>query len=118
MQGMSIKKIIDNPNAKWRDGVYYQYYEYPNIHNVPPHEGVRSDRYKLINFYKNDGFNLFDLETDPNEMQDLSNNPEYQDVMKEMKRKLAQLRKQYDLPPLDKTPIEPKLRGPSYPLSN
>ena len=65
MQGKSLRKALTDPQAKWREGVYYHYYEYPNIHNIPPHEGVRTKRYKLINFYMNDGFNLFDLENDP-----------------------------------------------------
>lgn len=116
MQGMSMKRIIEDPKAEWRDGVYYHYYEYPNIHNVPPHEGVRTGRYKLINFYKNDGFNLFDLKNDPNELKDLSKDPEHKQLLQRMKRKLAQLREQYELPQLDTTHIEPELRAPSYPL--
>ena len=118
MQGMSFKKILDDPDAEWRDGVYYHYYEYPNIHNVPPHEGIRTDRYKLINFYKNDGYNLFDLKNDPNELNDLSKNPEHQKILQRMKRKLAGLRKQYEVPPLDTSYVEPVLRAPSYPSEN
>ncbi len=114
MQGESLKTIIDNPQAPWREDVYYHYYEYPNIHNVPPHEGVRTDRYKLINFYKHDGYNLFDLKTDPNEMIDLSNHPKYTKVMEQMKKRLAALRKQYDVPPLDTSKVKAVLREPSY----
>jgi arylsulfatase A-like enzyme len=118
MQGRSLKPIINDSNARWRTSIYYHYYEYPNIHNVPPHEGIRTDRYKLINFYKNDGFNLFDLKNDPSELTDLSNTPEYCDILQQMKRRLADLRKQYDVPPLDATKVEPKLREPAYPLKH
>jgi len=116
MQGTSLKKLLKNSEEKWREGIYYHYYEYPNIHNVPPHEGVRTGRYKLINFYKNDGYNLFDLEADPNELKDLSKNIEYQKIMKQMIQKLAKLRRQYDVPPLDLSKIEPILRKPSIAL--
>lgn len=114
LQGKSLKSIIENPDSEWRESVYYHYYEYPNIHNVPPHEGVRTGRYKLINFYKNDGYNLFDLEQDPHELKDLSRSPEYADVLESMKSKLAGLRKELQVPPLDKTKIKPVLRPLQY----
>jgi arylsulfatase A-like enzyme len=116
MQGESLKRILIDPEAEWREDIYYHYYEYPNIHNVPPHEGVRNGRYKLINFYKHDGYNLFDLETDPHELKDLSTNPECQEVMQKMKRRLSELRKQYDVPLLDTDKVDAVLRAPSYPL--
>ena len=53
VQGKSFfKQLSGIPNNEWRQSMYYHYYEYPNIHNVPPHEGIRTARYKLINFYK------------------------------------------------------------------
>jgi len=50
-------------------------------------------------FYSNDGFNLFDLEKDPNEMQSVHDNPEYAAVLADMKKCLEEMRVQYDLPP-------------------
>jgi arylsulfatase A-like enzyme len=100
-QGRSLKPIFDTPDAAWRSGIYYHYYMYPNAFNIPPHEGIRTERYKLINFYRNDGFNLFDLKNDPNELNDLSKDPEYGSILAQMKTELAALRKQYDVPPLD-----------------
>jgi arylsulfatase A-like enzyme len=67
---------------------------------VAAHEGVRSDRYKLINFYETDEFNLFDLKNDSNELNNVANNPEYAEVLKDMKQKLADLRKKYKEPAL------------------
>lgn len=115
MQGKSLKGAVTAPGAPWRKGIYYHYYEYPNIHNIPPHEGVRTERYKLINFYKNDGYNLFDLKSDPNEMIDLSANPEYKEVLKNMEAELAGLRKKYDVPTLDMRKVEAVLSAPSIP---
>ena len=102
IQGRSMVPIMKNPNASWRDAIYYHYYEHGGEHNVPRHEGVRDNRYKLINFYSNDGLNLFDLEKDPNEMFNVAQNPEYYNVLQELKNKLQLARKQYDLPPLKK----------------
>ena len=113
-QGKSIKKIIEDPQSEWRENVYYHYYEYPNIHNIPPHEGVRTKRYKLINFYKNDGYNLFDLENDPHELKDLSKSPEYAEVVKMMTERLNRVRSELNVPALDKRKIEPVLRPKHY----
>ena len=103
VQGKSLVPVLERPEtAKWRDAVYYHYYEHGGEHRVPRHEGVRNDRYKLINFYSNDGFNLYDLKNDPTEMVDVSGSPAYSEVLVSMKGELARLRDQYDLPDLKK----------------
>lgn len=100
VQGESMLPLFGSEQAKWRDGIYYHYYEHGGEHQVPRHEGVRTDRFKLINFYSNDGLNLFDLEKDPHEMKDVSADPQYAEVLAQMKDQLAKLRTQYDAPPL------------------
>ena len=103
VQGTSLVPLLEKPEtAKWRDSVYYHYYEHGGEHQVPRHEGVRNDRYKLINFYSNDGFNLYDLKNDPTEMIDVSGSPAYSEVLASMKDELDRLRGQYDLPDLKK----------------
>ena len=42
---------------KWRNSLYYHYYDYPNYHLVRKHDGVRTERYKLIHFYGKGGEN-------------------------------------------------------------
>ena len=100
MQGLSMLPIFKGEEKEWRESVYYHFYEGGGEHNAPRHEGVRNKRYKLINFYQHDGFNLFDLEKDPNEMKDLSKDPEYAPVLASMKKELEKLRQQYGQPPL------------------
>jgi arylsulfatase A-like enzyme len=99
VQGKSFVSLLGNPKAEFRDAIYYHYYE-KGGHGVPLHEGVRDSRYKLINFYDDDGLNLFDLEKDPNEMMDQSKNPEYKEILSTMKAKLEKVRSKYELPPL------------------
>jgi N-acetylglucosamine-6-sulfatase len=100
MQGVSLLPLFKNPGAPWRSELYYHYYEHGGEHNAPRHEGVRDGRYKLINFYSNDGYNLFDLEKDPREMKNVAGDTAYAEVLEKMKKKLAQMREQYELPPL------------------
>jgi arylsulfatase A-like enzyme len=101
VQGRSLVPLFENPTTDdWRKSIYYHYYEHGGEHQVPRHEGVRNDRYKLINFYSNDGLNLFDLQTDPQEMTNLAGDPKYADVVKTLQQDLGRLRKHYDLPAL------------------
>ena len=106
IQGHSILPILENPESDdWRKYLYYHYYEHLTEHGVPRHEGVRGQRYKLINYYSNDGFELIDLQTDPNEMRDVSEDPKYADVLESMKSELARLRQRYDLPSLAESAV-------------
>ena len=51
LQGESFRKIVSKTQSEWRDAIYYTYYEYPSVHMVKRHYGVRTDRYKLMHFY-------------------------------------------------------------------
>ena len=58
--------------------------------------GIRTKRYKLIHFYYDiDAWELYDLQKDPNELNNVYDKPEYADIVKELKADLKQLRKQY-----------------------
>lgn len=100
IQGESLQRLFTSDNPQWRDAIYYHYYEGGGEHNVPRHEGVRTDRYKLIHFYDSEEFNLFDLETDPQEMQSLHASDQHSKQLAEMKGHLIRLRSDYGLPPL------------------
>ncbi|MDA0970940.1 MAG: DUF4976 domain-containing protein, partial [Planctomycetota bacterium] len=75
--------------------IYYHYYEYPSVHMVPRHYGVRNDRYKLIHFYQFDEWEFYDLETDPDELQNLYEHADYADEIATMKVELERLRAEY-----------------------
>lgn len=106
MQGKSFLKVLkgETSDAKWQEErpvVYYHYYM-EGAHNVPRHDGVRSDRYKLIDFYsQHEGkgfFELYDLVKDPNEVNNVYENPDYADVRKMMTEELENARKRYEVP--------------------
>ncbi|MCX6201005.1 MAG: DUF4976 domain-containing protein, partial [Bacteroidetes bacterium] len=100
MQGKSFLPLVakTTPAAKksfaatWRKSMYYHYYEYPQPHHVAPHFGVRTTRYKLIRFYgPHNNLELFDLQKDPTEMNNLINNPSYASIITELKKELKDL---------------------------
>jgi len=97
MQGRSIRKILQGKTpSDWRTSMYYHYYEYPAVHSVKRHYGVRNKRYKLIHFYHDiDEWELYDLKKDPKEMKNVYNDPPYADVVKKLKDELKRLRKEY-----------------------
>jgi len=96
MQGESFRKLLNGQDGQWRDAVYYTYYEYPSIHMVKRHYGIRTARYKLMRFYHDvDEWELYDLERDPQERQNVHNDPDYAQVRREMHRKLEETRAKY-----------------------
>lgn len=96
MQGASLLPVMKSKTPKnWRASLYYHYYDFPAVHSVKKHEGVANKRYKLMHFYEINEWELYDLEKDPNEMQNQYNNQSYAAVVKEMKNELVKLKKQY-----------------------
>ena len=116
MHGRSLKPLLEGKSSDdWRKSVYYSYYEntwsllgfkqedlaYPDFkyftaHRVGPHHGVRTDRYKLIEYYSEGDYReLFDLENDPNELKNLYGEPGYEDITRELKEELQRLQKLY-----------------------
>ncbi len=97
MDGASMRGVLEGKAPDdWRTSMYYHYYEYPAVHAVKRHFGVRNKRYKLIHFYYDiDAWELFDLEKDPNEMKSVYGDPAYAKVQAEMLTELERLQAQY-----------------------
>ncbi len=95
MQGRSFKPLLfgEHP-AGWRKSFYYHYYEFPAEHKVRRHYGVRTDRYKLIYYYRIGEWELFDLKKDPQELRSVYGDPAYADVQRRLKAELKRLRKE------------------------
>ncbi len=96
MQGKSLLPVLAQTDTSgWRKYVYYHYYESGGEHNVAKHVGVRSDRYKLIYFYENIEWELYDLKNDPSELHNIYNNISYKKIQDEMKSELKIQMKKY-----------------------
>jgi len=98
MQGESFKDVVEgNVPSDWRNAVYYHYYDHGK-HGIPRHEGVRTHQYKLINFYTDDAWELYDLVNDPHELSNIYHVADYNDVVKDLKLQLATLKQKYEVP--------------------
>ncbi len=98
MQGESLVPLLKGKTPEtWRKSMLYHYYEYPGPHSVRRHYGVRTERYKLIHYYEPEvnEWELFDLEKDPKELHSLYSDPEYAEIVTELKRELKRLREKY-----------------------
>ena len=100
IQGVSLVPLLKGEQVKWRDALYYHYYDGPGEHGVAKHYGVRTDRYKLIRFYADadNTWELYDLEKDPKEMKSVYNDPAYATIRAELTTRLDELKKQYANP--------------------
>lgn len=97
VQGKSFVENLSGKTPKnWRQSMYYHYYEYPFWHHVQPHYGIRTDRYKLIHFYYDvDVWELYDLQNDPSEMNNLIHSKAHAKLIKKLKKDLNALKKEY-----------------------
>nr|WP_115869539.1 sulfatase [Marinoscillum furvescens] len=104
MQGESLMPLLTGKDSLWtRDAVYYHFYEYPSVHMVKRHYGIVTKEFKLVHFYYDvDEWELYDRQKDPMEMQNVIDDPAYQDVVTDLKEQLKALRLKYkDSPELD-----------------
>jgi len=108
MQGESLIPLMKGEAENFREAVYYHYYEYPSVHMVKRHYGIVTEDYKLAHFYFDvDEWELYDRKKDGNEMKNVYNDPEYAEVVADLKEKLADMRVKYkDSPELDQQYID------------
>ena len=118
MQGRSFRPIWNGQRpSDWRESMYYHYWMYDDKgHPVYAHYGVRTQRYKLVYYYarvdESGGLDptyepeweLFDLETDPQELCSVYAAPAYADTVDRLKRELTRLQAEVGDAPGDPSP--------------
>ncbi len=121
MQGRSFRPVLagDVP-AGWQQSVYYRYWmDAERAHYSSAHYGVRTRTHKLVYYYcdalgcsgsglVNTGvepyWELFDLQADPNELNNLYGQPGTEALTAELKAELRRLQKQFADQPVDERP--------------
>jgi len=111
MHGVSLLPLVGPEPVVWDRDLYYHFYENPGFHGVARHYGVRTQRYKLVYYYRNNEWELFDLVEDPADQVNLYGKPGYEAISKDLKQRLAALREQYQVPEED--PEVPWYHGPA-----
>jgi arylsulfatase A-like enzyme len=98
MQGASLVPLLKGQEpANWRRSIYYHYYEFPSVHMIPRHYGIRTERFKLMHFYEfGEEWEMYDLEQDPDELTNIYGMVHKLSLQKELKKQLFALQEKYE----------------------
>ena len=114
MDGISLMPILKDPAAQGREDWYYLHDVYSRGKGKLPNcEGVRAERWKYIHYRDTDPVQeeLFDIQADPKEMNDLSKNPEYAELLNKLRARNEEFKAQHDKAASGRKPY----RGPEEP---
>ncbi len=89
MQGKSFLPLLKGQQTPWRDKIFYEYYWENAFPQTPTQYAVRTDQYKFI---RTQGVwdidQLFDIQKDPYEVNNLIRNPQQQVIAKQLNKEL------------------------------
>jgi arylsulfatase len=87
VQGKSLTGVLEGTTESHRDSVRTEFFGAINYPDQTHATMYRDRKWKLISYHGKDLFELYDLENDPWEHNDLSRKPEHQDTLNDLMRK-------------------------------
>ena len=88
-QGESLLPLLyQSADTQWRDEFFFEHMYQPSRVYIPPTVGVRTSKWKYVDFYKNGYEQLYDLENDPGEELNLIDEPQYRDTVQQLSAKV------------------------------
>jgi arylsulfatase A-like enzyme len=96
MHGRDFTPLLEKAEVPWRDAFLYEFFEFPDAdHCVRKNRGVRAARWKLIHFWEQpEEWELYDLQNDPDETRNVIRERRHARVVRELKAKMAELRRE------------------------
>lgn len=92
VQGQSLVPLLQGRTRDWREEFLYVYEFEPQYKKRPGTRGVRTDRWKYIEYPDiKDKCELYDLKNDPDEIHNLANDPSHSDLLADMRTRLIRL---------------------------
>jgi arylsulfatase A-like enzyme len=123
-QGRSFRPLLQGRTpANWPQSLYYRYWMNRAHHNVAAHYGIRTLTHKLVYYYydglgqpgteedfpwgmplagREPEWELFDLEKDPREMNNVADDPAYAAIRRQLTEELRRLQAEYGDQPYEK----------------
>lgn len=96
-QGQSLLPLLGASYPEgWRTEFFFEHMYQPKRAPIPPMFGVRTKQWKFVNFYKNDYLQLYDLEKDPLEKNNLAYNEKYRYLTKALNERAYEYISQYE----------------------
>jgi N-acetylglucosamine-6-sulfatase len=87
--GRNFLPLLEGKSIPWREGLLYEYYWERNFPQTPTMHALRGSRYKYIHYYGIwDIDELYDLEEDPHETNNLIFSERHQQTIKDMNKQL------------------------------
>lgn len=116
VDGSSWIALAQGRETAWRESMLYEYYWERTFPQTPTIHALREDRYKLIRYYGIwDVDEMYDLEKDPGETQNLIFQPDLQPVATRMRTKLFGILKEtggMQIPLFPDVPFQANRRDP------
>jgi N-acetylglucosamine-6-sulfatase len=92
LPGASMLPLLQGKKIAWRDGLLYEYYWERNFPQTPTLQALRGSRYKYIHYYGIwDCDELYDLQEDPLETNNLIYSEKHKQTIKDMNKQLFDL---------------------------
>ena len=92
MDGRSFLDLAAGRETDWREALLYEYYWERNFPHTPTMHALRTDRYKYIRYHGVWDINeLYDIQEDPHEMNNLFVDPGYKMTVEQMNDKLFEM---------------------------
>jgi N-acetylglucosamine-6-sulfatase len=90
IDGRSMLPLLSGrEDPGWRKELLYEYYWERNFPQTPTMHALRTDRYKYIHYYGIwDLDELYDLQEDPHELNNLIANPERRDTVRDLNKRM------------------------------
>ena len=90
--GKSFLPLLQGKTIPWREGLLYEYYWERNFPQTPTMHALRGSRYKYVHYYGIwDSDELYDLQEDPLETNNLIYSEKHTAVIKDMNKQLFDL---------------------------
>lgn len=96
IQGASFLPLLQGKDVEWREAMLYEYFWERWFPQTPTVFGVRTERYKYMHYHGIFDLNeLYDMQEDPDEMNNLIDSPAHLEVRQQMQEHLRELMNQY-----------------------